>query len=279
MPSQGGGCNHGQPTHAAITPSPSPHRGWAIGTRHDTTDRAPHAIHVMCPTGAYRLLMGQLSALPTAAPCSLHDGPLDSPKRTEIRIRAHRPTHLWQNFETNSTLENAYTSLSNSPRTVDEILAKNGLEEWSTPDTTVRDMPIRTHTTLPRFGTRSATRPSTNHGGSPPTGLLFKDGTLTSPSPEVRETLMVFTTGDTAAPGLTIDHRNHMLGQYTDLNILSWALAIISSTPRGYTTPQSREARSLGALNIHFLAANPRPQGDSTNPQPESYNPPGAAHW
>jgi len=41
---------------------------------------------------------------------------------------------------------------------------------------------------------------------------------------------MGFTAGDIAAPWLTTNQRNPLLGQCTDLNILSWVLSIINDT-------------------------------------------------
>jgi hypothetical protein len=79
---------------------------------------------------------------------------------------AHRPTHLWQNFVTNSTLENAYNTLINTPRTVDDILATNGLGAWSTTDTTAGETSARLHITLPRFGTKTATGPINHHNAA-----------------------------------------------------------------------------------------------------------------
>jgi hypothetical protein len=73
------------------------------------------------------------------------------------------------------------------------------------------------------------------------TRLLVKDGTLRSPSPEVRETLMGFTYGDTEATGLTPAQRIHILGQCTNLNMLHWAIALASSTSRGHHTPRPRD--------------------------------------
>jgi hypothetical protein len=76
-------------------------------------------------------------------------------------------------------------------------------------------------TVLPRFGTKSNPNPAAGHGAHPSPGLLYREGTITTPSPEVRETLMGFTAGDTAAQGLTTEQRNHMMGQCTNLDILS----------------------------------------------------------
>ncbi len=64
-----------------------------------------------------------------------------------------------------------------------------------------------------------------DHNQGSPTGLLWKDGTLTPPSPEVRETLMGFTSGATDATGLSPAQRIHILGMCTDLNILHWTMA------------------------------------------------------
>jgi hypothetical protein len=101
---------------------------------------------------------------------------------------------------------------------------------------------------LPRFGTRSAT-PYRMINGSPSTrGLLFHGRTLTSSSPEVREVLMGFTRGDTAAPGLTLEQRSHLLDQRAHLNILFWTLSVAgkpSCIPRhrahSFSSPYSRE--------------------------------------
>jgi hypothetical protein len=48
----------------------------------------------------------------------------------------------------------------------------------------------------------------------------MKDEALTSPSPEVREVLMGFTSGETEAAGLAPEHRINILGQCTDLNLV-----------------------------------------------------------
>ncbi len=64
----------------------------------------------------------------------------------------------------------------------------------------------------------------------------MENGTLTTPSPEVRETLMGFTSGETAAPGLSPAQRIHILGMCTDLNILHWTIA--QTTNPGHPHPQ-----------------------------------------
>ena len=69
----------------------------------------------------------------------------------------------------------------------------------------------------------------------------MKDGTLKPPSPEVREILMGFTSGDTEAAGLTPRQRNHILGQCTDLDLLHWTIALASYTWQGHHTPRPRE--------------------------------------
>ena len=69
----------------------------------------------------------------------------------------------------------------------------------------------------------------------------MKDGTLRSPSPEVRETLMGFTCGDTKATGLTPAQRIHILSQCTDLNRLHLAIAMASSTSQGHHAPRPRD--------------------------------------
>jgi hypothetical protein len=57
--------------------------------------------------------------------------------------------------------------------------------------------------TLPRFGTRTAPKCTKAHGSRPPPELLYKEETLTTPSPDVREAITGFTSGDTAAQGMT----------------------------------------------------------------------------
>ena len=52
--------------------------------------------------------------------------------------------------------------------------------------------------TLQRFGTRTAPNPTKAHGSHPQSGLLYKEETLTTPYPDVKETIMGLTPGDTA---------------------------------------------------------------------------------
>jgi hypothetical protein len=61
-----------------------------------------------------------------------------------------------------------------------------------------------------------------------------------SPPPEVGEVLMGFTSGDTTAEGLSPDQRIHLLGKCTDLNLLRWTLALISTTPTEDPIPSTR---------------------------------------
>ena len=145
---------------------------------------------------------------------------------------AHRPTNIWQNLIPNEELEEAYFQLSGLQRPINDILDHAGLNCWRLP------LPPNTVTStlalpmaLPRFSTRPPLIQAA-HTQSSTTGLLWKDGTLTPPSPEVRETLMGFTKGDTNAPGLSPAQRIHILGMCTGLNILHWTM--VQSTKPGH---------------------------------------------
>ena len=171
-----------------------------VGFIWDTSVRTPlpaHVIHLMGPSTA-----------------------LNAPK---CGSGAHRPTHIWQNFLPQQELEAAYKSLQDLPRAVDVILATAGLEEWRTPR--LADPIVPEQTLLPRFGTRSPSPHQYAYGSPPARGLLLHGWIITSPSPKIRELLMGFTRGDTTAPGLTPEQRIHLLGQCTDLNILTWTLS------------------------------------------------------
>ena len=104
-------------------------------------------------------------------------------------------------------------------------MATAGLKEWRTHRPADPTVPEQTRAMLPRLGTRSPTPHQTADGSSPARGLLLHGGILTSPSLEVREVIMGLTRGGASAPRLTQEQRNHLLGQCTDLNILSWTLS------------------------------------------------------
>ena len=63
--------------------------------------------------------------------------------------------------------------------------------------------------------------------------MLYAMDTPATPSPEIRETLMGFRVGDTAAPYLYELQRVQLLGQCTDLNTITCTI----STIRTHTLP------------------------------------------
>jgi len=176
-----------------------------------------------------------------AALCPLYNGPLENLERTKIWVKGSPATHIWQNLVTLSTPERAYNILPNPPLTMNNIHAIVGGEWWRTHDTsfmepTRRPPPQHFHASV-HNRPRSPPRPTahTQHRD------YYIDGTPITPSPEVKEALMGFTAGDTAAPGLNTEQRNHMLGQCTDLNILNWTLSIVRNAPTRLHNPNTRE--------------------------------------
>jgi hypothetical protein len=91
-------------------------------------------------------------------------------------------------------------------------------------------------------------------GQSSTSGVLLKDGTLTSPSPEIREILMGFTSGDTEAARLTPEQRIRLLGQCTDLNLVQWTFALVNSTSQGHQPPQQREHPDIPWENTYTFS-------------------------
>jgi hypothetical protein len=127
-------------------------------------------------------------------------------------------------------------------------------------------------TILPRFRTRPTPPPRAELGQSSTTGLLLKDGTLRSPSPEVREALMGFTCGDTEATGLTPTQRIHILGQCTDLNLLQWAVALASSTSQEGHAPRQREHPAICWESTYTLSP-PLPNLEEAHTLPRGNTP------
>jgi len=100
-------------------------------------------------------------------------------------------------------------------------------------------------TSLPRFGTRRNQQPQATSSHATTNGLLMHDGTLTPPSPQVKEVLMGFTSGDTEAGGLFPSQRIHILEQCTDLNILNRTLAQVSAASSENRASHPREHPSI----------------------------------
>jgi hypothetical protein len=156
---------------------------------------------------------------------------------------AHRPTCVWQNLLPKETLDEAYSNLPAPSSTVNEMLALAGLGSWHMPSGDTSHSTNTHPTALPRFGTRPSPQPqaASTQPQAPTNGLLMHGGTLTSPSPEVREVRMGFTSGDTEAGGLSPSQLNHILGQCTDLNILQLTLAQVSTASSENRASHPRE--------------------------------------
>ena len=90
----------------------------------------------------------------------------------------------------------------------------------------------------------------------------MKNGTLTSPSPDVTEILMGFTSGDTEAAGLTPEQRLQILGQCIDLNLLHLTIALASSTSQWHHTLHQREHPDRRWENTYTFS-QPLPTGDT----------------
>ena len=153
-------------------------------------------------SGGHRFQKGHISVSPTTTHVLITIGPSKVLNEPKCGSGAHIPTHVCKNFIPNSALESANRVLL-SPSTVDIVLSASGLEGCRT---SRLDTPEETTTppaTLPRFGTRTAPKCTKASGSRPQPGLIYNQGTLTTPSPDVREAITGFTPGDTAALGLT----------------------------------------------------------------------------
>ena len=95
--------------------------------------------------------------------------------------------------------------------------------------------------------------------------------------PEVREVLMGFTSGDTAAEGLTPDQRIHILGQCTDLNIMHWTLTQVTTNTAEAPTSPTRAHPGLPWENTYTFS-QPLPNLEEapalpTGNPPQQYDP------
>ena len=185
--------HHGQPPHASPTPPTSTHETGIISPRHCLTNLPPHPTPHHNPKGRDRVCLGH----PPRSPLPVHVqnmmGPSTVLNDPKCGSGAHRPTRIWQNLLPKETLDEASSNLPVQSRTVDDMLALAGLGSWHMPpgDTSYS---INKHpSALPRFGTRPKPQPHATSLHASTDGLLMQGGTITSPSPEVREVLMGFT--------------------------------------------------------------------------------------
>ncbi len=126
--------------------------------------------------------------------------------------------------------------LQPTTRPVETILERVSLSQWSTyltkrQATPKRELPTPPKGPLTYLGSQLSAAPFRIYMDVPGRGMLYINDFPTTPSAEVREALMGFRVGDTAALGLSDVQRVQLLCHCTDLNTLSWNI----STTRGHT--------------------------------------------
>ena len=162
---------------------------------------------------------------------------------------AHRDTRIWQNLLSHDTLAAEYVRFRSSARPDEAAMKRAGLSRWSThpspqPGDSHRAQPTTFQGPLPYLGTHPDTAPFRVHNGISGRGMLYDMDTPSTPSAEVKEVLMRFCGGDTAAPILSELQRVQLLGQYTDLNTITWTI----STIRQHTSFAEHSPRSTPSL-------------------------------
>ena len=145
---------------------------------------------------------------------------------------ARRETLFWQNFTNDEEIQHAFYSLPTPSTTVESRLRLAGITDWYTqPLVTGYNLPPlgrdpynrpgHPQVALPKFVCYPKSHKFRLHRGRPALGLLINNNVLREPIADVREVLMGFSGGDTAAPGLSEEQRRHLLGQCIDINLLS----------------------------------------------------------
>ena len=130
---------------------------------------------------------------------------LDAPK---CGSGAYRNTRTWQNLLPQDTLAAEHARLQPSARPVEAALETIGLSKWSThPSPQLEDSHRAQPTTfrgpLPYMGSNPDTAPFRVDNEIPGKEIIYTMDTPSTPSAEVREVLMGFHAGDTAAHGLS----------------------------------------------------------------------------
>ena len=137
---------------------------------------------------------------------------------------ARRETLFWQNLANNDETLQAYRSLPTPNVTVESRLRLAGITDWYTQPLVTgynllplaRDpynRPGHPQIALPKFVCYPSSHKFRLHRGKPGPGLLINNNELKEPTADIREALMGFPVGDTAAPGLSEERRRHLLGQ------------------------------------------------------------------
>ncbi len=127
---------------------------------------------------------------------------------TQCGLGVRHNTRIWQNLLPRDNLEAEHARLRPSTHQVDAALKTAGLSNWSTfpslePGDQLQPQYTPPREPLPYMGNHLNTVLFRVQNGTPGRSMLFVSGTPASASREVREALMGFHIGDTAAPGLS----------------------------------------------------------------------------
>jgi len=121
--------------------------------------------------------------------------------------RTYSNTRIWQNLLPQNIPATELARLQLLIIPVDAALATTWLSMWSTHPSPQQGNTQRAQSTplrgpLPYVGTHPGTAPFRVHNGILGRGMIYALDTPSTPTAEVREALMGFRVGDTAAPGL-----------------------------------------------------------------------------
>ena len=143
---------------------------------------------------------------------------------TKCGSGAYRNMRLWQNLMPQAILAAVHARIRPPTGRVEKALEDAGLSNWSTypihrPTISQDEHHTPPREPLPYLAARQDITPFRIHNGIPCHGILYYKDTPATPCAEIRESLMGFQIGDTAAPGLA--ERVQLLGQCRDLNTMT----------------------------------------------------------
>ena len=112
--------------------------------------------------------------------------------------------------------------------------------------------------------------------GIPGAGLLYLKDKITEPNSTIKEILMGFQPGTTAAPGLSEMDRCQILGQTSDINIITWLITQATLTTQA-TKQSLHTTLTQHSIIDHSLPLLPY-YNNKTNTQP-NLSPPQPTLW
>ena len=211
---------------------------------------------------------------------------------------AKRATRFWQNLMDPEALHKAFDDLPAPTRSVNDLLRRHGITNWSTqamvPGHNVArhdkyNTPGAPQIALPKLVCFPGSHAFRVKNGRPGPGMMFHEDDLKEPDATVADVLLGFEAGDTSAEGLSDQQRRHLLGQCIDMNLLTWLVKTISPIPAppicpptqsnpanpGRPTetspaPTSTEYLSLQTLPPHAFLPDPDCLCPPPFPQPDS---------